>query len=317
MVRAIDPVSGQAEVILNHPDPLVLLGASPDGRYLLLEKEDRTNDAAVGVPCLYDRSTGELHVGQQLQITPRAVAWSGSGFWLDWLVHLDLDLKVNTYPRLRERLSLGENRRLVSASFSRDGQRVAALVVNEQLADGGSLNADLVIGMADGGELRVIEQVVQPWFGKSGYVADLALSPEGDWLILRGASPGTALISTTEPARERWKPLLGDFVGPGPHYLQPDMGPSIRWSPDGSHVWYPTTTLGDRSGQVVARLPEPFMWALWRPDSKALLLTSFEKKARLVSPEGNVQKLAVTLDSEPLAMLSDGRVLVSRTVYPD
>lgn len=317
-VWAVDPTGRkEPEVLFSRPDSLVLMGTSPDGRYWLFE---RVMGEAPGSPrgfsYLYDHETDQLLEGPRVEILPAAVAWSGRGFWVNWLVHLNLDLTVDDYPLLRDTLGLARQN-LLAASFTPDGRRVAILAISEETKTGP--RADLILANSDGtGEQRV-SGAVQPWWGKAGYYSYLKLSPDGDRAILLCKVPGDALINTSRPARESWKPLFGPFVEDDSPDKQESGPPGYPvWAPDGAHVWFPGATILTRDGEVVTRLADTSPWAVWNRNGTALITGGRPgtRSLRLVTLGADVREFELPDWAVPAAFLPDERILVYRTIVP-
>lgn len=212
---AIDTAGlAKTEDLFSWHDELTATGMSPDGRYVLFFGSP--TDEAVE-PYLLDRNGNQLHPGKRLQMKPGLVSWSGHGFWIDTLVHLDLTLQVNTCPQLRQALGLNADTQLVAASVSADGSRVAALVGPARIGlTDRTFSLDLILARADGTGVVRVAKAVQPWFTQNGPRGLIALSPDGSQLAIAAESPG----------------------------------PRPLWAPDGQHAWMPGVGIVMQDGTV-------------------------------------------------------------------
>lgn len=320
-VWAVNINNGQtaAELLYSSDEPLLLVGLSPDGRYWLFEKiPDQVRGAPRGFSYLLDRNTGVLTEGPQVDIHPAKVIWSGRGFWVNALLHLSLDLQVEEYAALRESIGLTKERRLLAASFTANGTKVA-LVVHDQQLNPSEATADLIWADAQGHILARADRSVQPmgFFGKSGPLVDLAVSPDGDLLVLVSASPGLALIETAALEREQWRPLSRPFKPPVPLKDSFAWPTGLIWAPDGGHIFVPSGGIFERSGrEAVALLEASPHKAVWRPDNTGVVITESgaAAKLRLVTIDGTGHSFIFPAQAK--GFLPDGRLLMTRTIFP-
>lgn len=314
-VSAVD-VTGQAapELLYEQQEPFLLVAASSDGRHWLLQKV--LDPWYGGVLYLLDRNTGELKEGPDVGGWPREAVWSGRGFYIDWLVHLDLSLQVDTYPALRQAMGLREqDDRLIKASFSADGERVVVAIIDRTVDPFGQASVDLVFANASGIQLQRIPRVAQPMAisGKSGGFVLLRMAPDGSRAVLLSRSPGLALIDTANPRRENWKPLLQPFLPPQPG---DEGGPpaDILWAPDSRHVWVPAPNAILTTGGEGAGAAGGWLGHFWTPDGKGFLAQGAGDGLYLTHLDGQKTVVTIPARSRPVSFLPDGRLLVARSV---
>lgn len=304
----------EPEVLYQRQGPFELLAVSPDGRHWLLEKV--TDYFGGGILYLLDRQSGELRESPLGEVWPREARWSGRGFWVDWLVHLDLNGQVDRYPALREAAGLNDRElTLLRASFSADGRRVALAMMDRRVDPLKQASVDLVIANADGSGLVRVPRVAQPMaiFGKTGGFVLLDMAPNGEHLVLLSRSPGLALISTATPQREHWHPLLQPFV---PVQTDDEGGPPGRtsWAPDGKHVWVPVPgQILAPDGQLVAATTG-WLGGLWTPDGRGVVTLAVGEGVHLTTLDGAERPFTTPEGSRPVGFLPDGRLLVTRSV---
>jgi hypothetical protein len=303
---AVDPSGALSPEILVTPEPSQMPAAvSPDGRYVLMYAPV---DEQQMTPYLLDRISGQLHQGEPLHI--HHMLWSGRGFWIDWLVHMDLQGQIDTYPQLRQALGLNDGNQLVAASFSADGSRVAALVGPTHM-DPHELSLDLILAKADGTSLVRVAKAIQPWYTQQGASAAVSLSPDGTQVAISAESPRAALVKTADPNRARWQaPGTMKIGGPVPtaqHTSPP--GVSSLWSPDGRYVWMPMVGIVARDGTVNAPESSDGWGLAWRADSTEILLLGQPSAAGVAKVGGGVTQVTLPANTRPLGYLPDGRVL--------
>lgn len=309
-LQAVDPSGNKTpEKMFTSPQSLTSAAMSPDARYVMMYAPN--GDQVT--PFVLDRNSGQLQQGKPMQIQPGNVTWSGRGFWVDGLTHLNLDLHVETNPKLRKALGLDDGMQLVAASFSADGNRVAALVGPARIDQTQpALSLDLILAKADGSSMVRVAKAVQPWWTPTrGPVALLSLSPDGSQLAITAESPRAALVNTSNPERAKWKaPSNMTVGGPGPtdqHTSPPGAKP--LWSPDGQHVWMPAVGIvaTDLTVTVAASSSD---WGLaWQPDGKGILLGMPSATYGVAKVSGEMTKLALPPDVRPIGYLPDGRLL--------
>jgi|GEM_PF-6896041 len=294
----IDPTGVEGEkLVFQHPEPLHLYATSPDGRWWLLVKSlaEYKGDYRA-IPYLYDQSTGELREGSQRDIRG-TVRWSGQGFFINRLVHMDLAFEEERYPEVREALALkpGE-RELIDFTTGADGNRFVALV-GHPWDDRQPL--DLVIGTLDGSSMAIVHQVMKGVATQSGVIAHASISPDGQWLTL-AAGEESYLIPTADGAdREAWIAL------------QP--GQAAEWSPH-SRSFVLGGKVYDLTGRPVGSLPQG---GIWHPDGERLIDPGrIYAPSLLVGLDGSSIELNLPDYAWPTGFLPDGRVLAIQVDYP-
>lgn len=297
-VWAVDPTGRRPpELLLEQPRDLMLAGISPDGRYLLLVQalgQEKGDDTAV--PYLFDRTTGTLNQGGQTAI--RTAAWSGNGFYIDWLTHLDLQLKETHLDPLAGALHLQEGEReVISISFAVDSNRFVALV-GPRWKPGEPV--DLVQGNRDGTGLTVLPKAVYGTDTQMGTVAAIALSPDGQYAALTDRA-GAALVRLSDPAPEQWVRVASSSF-------------PIEWAPDSAHVWFGTGQILDLTGKPVLDTGAKYN-LVWQPDGKGGVVSGYDglHSFRLDDSTDDLQAPAA---SQARGFLPDGRLVVWRTVHP-
>lgn len=308
---AVDLGSGEAESLLVRQDVPELLGAaSADGRYLLLLTEAELDPpyGAMGQWVILDRETDRVIPGPA-GATGRAVGWSGRGFWVDQLTHLDLQGQVESYEGLRRQLML-ERSQIVGSAWQADGSHVVLVILPE-----GAQLADLVWASAAGSTVERVSSVVQPWYGKTGFWTDLALSPDGALLYLRGVAPGRALIRTDRLTFDQWQSLGDGWTTPKLNNEGGGMPPT-SWSPDGSLLLEWGQRLYDRTGALLWSADSWGGHNLWAPDGTGFIWTAGVGEAgQWFSLDGQSKSLGFAISGQVLGWLPDGRLLVAQVVY--
>ncbi len=221
-VWAVDPTGQrEPELLLQHEKPLAFRATSPDGRWwLLIESLGEYKGDYRAIPYIYDQSTGEWKQGPQID-QRGAARWSGHGFFINRMLHMDLNFQLDGFDAIRETLGLkAEERELIDFSTADDGLHYAALAGhpwNDQTA------LDLVIGTLDGAEPVIVPEAIPGAAFQIGVLAYARLSPDGQWLFLMGRESGYLLPVAEAADREAWIPL--------PHEWR-----EANWSPDSQSV---------------------------------------------------------------------------------
>jgi hypothetical protein len=292
-------------VLLERTNGDFAVAASPDGRYLLVLTEVQQDPpfGASGRWTILDRSTGKVTEGPQ-GVYQRVFGWSGRGFWLDPLTHMDLQGQIDHHEALAQ---LAKDAQIVGVAWQADGSHVALVIKPEDLE-----RADLLWATADGRVLDRADGVVQPFWSKQGAWTELALSPDSQRLYLRAAYPGTALIETEALAFEKWRSLNGEW-----HQGDAQGGgaPATLWSPDGRFLYEGARRLFDREGSLLRSFDTSLCMGTWLPDSAGLLCTSEWANDRLgsarrISLDGQSEGLPYAIGGQVLGWLPDGRLLV-------
>lgn len=312
-VWAVDPTEERPpEVLMSKPEALEMLGASPDGPFWLLMNVQTVESGAMsGELSLYNLETGEMREGPWTDSTLWPARWSGSGFWVRPLVHVDLQLRIQPDPLLATSSVITDVRQIIDGGFSRDGRRAAFLVMREGRMD--TRSVDLVILETGGTEPQILPNVVQPWFGKAGAHACLSMSPNGNRLVILSQSPGAALVETALP--DQWLPLLGDFTAPRPVFDQTAApGGCAQWTDDGTLFWLPGRRVMSASGEVRDQLPGESTWAVWSIDGSVLVAAGGQlDRMQIYKTDGQVRTFASPEAARAFAILPDGRILTART----
>jgi dipeptidyl aminopeptidase/acylaminoacyl peptidase len=298
-IWAVDVAGKQEPELLleRQPKPLMLQGFSPDGRYLLLtEQLGQYKGDYTAIPYLLDRSTGNVQQGAQTNV--RMAQWSGHGFFIDRLAHLDLQLKETRLDSLAAALGLKEQEReIIDIAFTPDGERFAALVGRNWAEE----PLDLVLGNVGGSDLTIQPRAITGMATQIGTLAWIALSPDRQMVGLSGTE-GTVLVPVAKPAPEN-RVLLSAAQGRG-----------LTWSPDSAHVWVDNAGLFDRSGKVLVKADGGYP-VLWLPDGTGVVPRGFDQLVR-TGLDGTSVPLKAPDWGVPAGFLPDGRLLVWRTVYP-
>lgn len=296
-IWAVDPAGkAPAELLADLPKPLFWSGMSPDGRYLLLaEQLGQYKGDYTAIPYLLDRQDGSLKQGPKTSV--RFAYWSGNGFHIDKLLHLDLGLQVERRDALAKALGLKEREReIIDISFAADGKRFAALVGQGWNAQPAPL--DLVQGNLDGTNLSVVPGVLHGTDTQIGTVAHLGLSPDGQWLALAGRD-GAALARAADPAPEQWIRFPANY--------------EIVWAPDSRHVRFGVGGVFDLSGKPVLPV-EQARGLVWQ-DGQGGVIFYHGVEVDLFRLDGARSRLEVPDFAIPRAFLPDGRLLVWHTVW--
>lgn len=313
---AVDLERGTAEQLVAQPGSKRFpVAASTDGRYLLT-LADAVGDPPYGVNGhweIFDVQANKVVATGPGGFTNYYTAWSGRGFWIDALVHLDLSGNVETYPTLRKAVGLAANQAIVGAAWQSDGNHVVLLVQRQDDAK----MADLVWATADGKSVIRSDRPVQPWQSKTGRWAELCLSPDGSRLYLRAASPGTAFIHTDALTFDHWQSLSGAWRD-SVTSAEGGGAPATAWSPDGRFLLEGATRVRDADGKDLWAANMATYTAIWKPDSSAFLWPSPSnmdrfRTAELVSPNlgDHAKTLPAAIDGQIMSWLPDGRLLVA------
>lgn len=295
-IWAVDPTGKAAnELLVDLKQPLFWAGMSPDGRYLLLtEQLGEYKGDYTAIPYLLDRADGSLKQGPKSSV--RFAVWSGTGFQIDRLLHLDLNLRVESRDALAAALGLKpDTREIIDISFAPDGKRFAALVGKRW--SGPPEPVDLVMGNLDGSGLTVVPKVITGVATQIGDLAYLALSPDGQWLAISGQE-GTALARTAAPAPDGWVWLQKENT----------LGTGMEWAPDSRHIRVGQGGVYNLTGNPVFQVESN--WGLvWRDGRGGVAYTHLWRAGQFgLSGVGAEVKLPDF--SIPRAFLPDGRLLV-------
>lgn len=321
-VWAVDPRGQKApEVIFTRTDPMVLATISPDSRWLLFDRPlILTRGFRQARPFILDRQSGAVKEGQPREMRPESAAWSGSGFWIDGLVHLDLNLKERSATPLSKQMDVGvEGRRLVSASVTGDGRRFAALVgkTENYRARDALMALDLYIGSPDGAGVQMVPSAAQPWSLETCCSAALVLAPDGSRGVLMAESPKAALFDTAHPQVDRWVPLGDTRIG-GSVRMEQRLAPPAgrpRWTEDSKYVWVPPGAVYTRDGSLAFALPISARAAAWNPAGTLLAAADGKTCCTLVDLDGKATEIKGPPQALPAGFLPDGRLMVFRTTY--
>lgn len=293
-IWAIDPEGAQTapELLFGWDRPGTnLVATSADGRYLLLATHlGQGKGDYAAIPHLLDRESGHLTTGAEIQL--RNPVWSGEGFWLDHLRHLNLDGTLTTYPALIEALGESAEREIRSSAIG--GTKVVALIGKPRTPD----LFDLAWGALDGSAVQHLSGLIQPHETQMGNIAAVALSPDGRYIAVTGWQPYGLIIDTTNPERERWV----EFEVPPDRLIL-----NLAWAPDSAHVLIDGYGVIDLDGELL-RLVEGF--ATWSPKGGLLRRLGDTTTWQIIWLEGGEQSFAAP-DGWPVGFLPDGRVITS------
>lgn len=282
----------QPSILFTKQEEITVRGISPDGRYVLLVKQlGLAKGDLRALPYLLDRQTGQLTGGKEMEINLDALAWSGRGFWVNWLVELDLQLGVNTHEALRQAVGSGKETRLVEAVVSADGSKVAALLA------GADDRMDLVVGDTKGSHLLRITAAVKARQSQGDPMALVLISPDGKYVGIIGESPQGALVNTANPEPKAWVQFRRD--------AWPMDRPS--WSPDSAHLFIPGTGVIDLTGTLVLAERER---GIWNRDGSGLIIPG--KPYKIISLGGSATTVDGPADTWAHGFLPDGKLIISR-----
>lgn len=236
---------------------MTVLGVSPDGRYLLLwQQMGPYKGDNRAIPHLLDRQTGDLMTGEQ--VTMRTGLWSGHGFWIDYLVHLGMDLTVTTYPDLARALGETPDRGIHSTPVAPAANRVAALVGRPRSHD----SFDLAWAQLDGTEVVRLPHVAKRRETELGNIATVALSPDGRYVAIASDEPYARIIDTSNPGEEQGVTVEAPANAQSWNVLV--------WAPDSRHLLVGGLGVVDLRDNVI--LPYEEGRAVWSQDGKSLII---------------------------------------------
>lgn len=264
---------------------------SPDAHYLLYSACDPCDERLLYRPMILDLQTMQAKPASETVQgwrMPRLVPWSNDGFWVEPLVQVSVDGRVETHPELRRAL-VPEGWTLLAAEVSSDEHWVALAIKPERPS--AETVADLVIADRHGDAVKRIERGIPAIEYSRGTDLSISWAPDSSQFVACGMD--CWLIDPTHPAKEAWH----QFPGRKP----PN---AVRFSPEGKHVLIPGVGVVRLDGTVVLPLAGD---AVWNADGTGVLTSGRVVEYRL---DGSRTERGDIGDQVILGWLPDGQIVL-------